>query len=73
MLLNFILRELNHETSNSKNSILKVIEAKYARDFQCAEKIKAFLHDKYNWQIGEDEMLYLTLHLNQLTLVDNKK
>ncbi len=69
----FILRELNHETSNSKNSILKVIEAKYASDFQCAEKIKAFLHNKYHWQIGEDEMLYLTLHLNQLTLVDNKK
>lgn len=68
----FVLRELNHETSNAKNSILKVIEVKYARDYHCTEKIKDFLERKYHWRISEDEMLYLTLHLNQLALVDDK-
>lgn len=68
----FVLRELNNETPNSKNSILNVIKIKYQQDYQCAVKIRNFLHQKYQWQIGDDEMLYLTLHLNQLSLLNHE-
>lgn len=63
----FVKRQLSGETPpREASSLLSIISLKYPNDFDCSVKIKKFLEDNYNWVIIEDEILYLTLHLNRL-------
>lgn len=63
----FVMRQLHHETHENDSSIIHVIALKYPEDYRCAKKIKAFLEKTYEWKIGDDELLYLSLHLNRLS------
>lgn len=63
----FVMRQLHNEATLNDSSIINVIALKYPNDYQCAKKIKAFLEKTYNWTIGDDELLYLSLHLNRLS------
>lgn len=63
----FVKRQLSGEIPPQEaSSLLNIIQLKYPADFDCAMKIKQFLEDNYEWEIIEDEVLYLTLHLNRL-------
>lgn len=62
----FIMRMLHNERADSDSSIVNVIALKYPNDYKCAKKIKEFLEKTYQWKIGDDELLYLSLHLNRL-------
>lgn len=63
----FIKRQLRGEGLESDTSLLSVVKIKYVKDYDCSIKIKKFLESTYKWKISEDELLYLTLHLNRLT------
>ncbi|MBP1040714.1 PRD domain-containing protein [Vagococcus sp. BWB3-3] len=63
----FIKRQLQQAQISSDSSIVKVVAAKYPQDYQCALKITNFLEQTYDWQIGKDELLYLSIHLNRLS------
>ena len=63
----FVMRQLHNEANLNDSSIINVIALKYPNDYQCAKKIKAFLEKTYQWTIGDDELLYLSLHLNRLS------
>lgn len=62
----FVLRYLHDEVDDDSTSILNVVAIKYQNDYRCALKIKEFLESTYDWKISENELLYLTLHLNRL-------
>lgn len=62
----FILRYLHGEVEDEETSILNVVAIKYQNDYRCALKIKQFLEDTYDWKVSDNELLYLTLHLNRL-------
>lgn len=64
----FIMRQLHNESNNSDSSIINVIALKYPMDYKCAKKIKEFLEKTYQWNIGDDELMYLSLHLNRLSM-----
>ena len=64
---NFVMRQLHGKTSDGKTSMLRFIEQKYPHDYQCALKISKFLHVNYHWDVKENELVYLTLHLNRLS------
>jgi hypothetical protein len=32
----------------------------------CAGTVGELLHERYGWQVGQDETLYLTLHIGRL-------
>ena len=62
----FVMRQLHNEKMNNDFSLINVIALKYPNDYKCAKKIKEFLEKRYHWEIGNDELLYLSLHLNCL-------
>ncbi|MBM7679794.1 transcriptional antiterminator [Gracilibacillus alcaliphilus] len=64
----FVKRQLAKENVKAESSsLLSVIKLQYSHDYHCAEKIKHYLDEKYTWNISDDELLYLTLHLNRLS------
>ncbi len=69
----FIDRQLKNQAVDVDTSLLELVKIKYKDDFKCAEKIKNFLEKTYNWDVSENELLYLTLHLNRLSTISNKK
>lgn len=62
----FVKRQLENEENKIDSSFITLIELKYPHDFECSLKIKSFLENTYSWEISEDELLYLTIHLNRL-------
>ncbi|UTR16506.1 PRD domain-containing protein [Salipaludibacillus sp. LMS25] len=63
----FIKRQLNHEVvSEETSSLLNVVKLQYTNSYSCAVKIKEFLENQHNWMISDEEIVYLTLHLNKL-------
>ncbi|NFG61126.1 MULTISPECIES: BglG family transcription antiterminator LicT [unclassified Clostridium] len=63
----FVKRQLTGESVDGDTSLLAIIKLKYADDYNCSVKIKKFLESTYGWKITENELLYLTLHLNRLS------
>lgn len=45
----------------------KMIQERYAYDYGCAEKIKAYIYTQYKKEIGTEEMTFLTVHLRRLS------
>ena len=76
--LKFFAKRLikNESKRNSKNELLEIIKEKYNESYECANKIKIFIEEHYEYVVSEDEMLYLTIHINRVIEVirieDNK-
>ena len=63
----FAKRLIKHESKgNNKNELLDSIKVKYEDSYNCAVKIKTFIEEHYEYEVSEDEMLYLTLHINRV-------
>lgn len=50
------------------NSLYDIIKDKYIKSYKCALKIQKLLKDKYNWNICEDEIVYLVIHIERVIL-----
>jgi beta-glucoside operon transcriptional antiterminator len=61
----FIRKEHIEETIDS--FFYEQVQHKYEQAFQCAEKIAIFLQKNFNWQVTNDEMVYLTIHIHRVT------
>lgn len=44
---------------------LDVVKVKYATSYKCVTKIGKFLKKKYNYQLSDEEQLYLTIHVQR--------
>lgn len=64
----FVRRQMNGEVLDMDIEIARVIAQKCPGDYKCALKISRFLHQTYDWDVSEGEILYLTLHLNRINL-----
>lgn len=63
----FALRHINlNETQNEQSVLYTSIAEKYADVDGCVKVITKHLFDKYGWEVSNDEMLYLLLHLAKL-------
>lgn len=54
------------EISSANKKIFEVLKEQYADTYQCALLIKKLIYQNYNWNIGDEEVLYLILHINRL-------
>ena len=50
-----------------ENEILEVIKNKRVNAYLCALKIKQFIEEKYKYKLGNEEILYLTIHISRIT------
>lgn len=40
---------------------------KFPESFECTNRIAAFIKEEYDWEISNDEKIYLTLHIHRIT------
>lgn len=60
----------NHYRSEAEDDLLNVIQKKYSNAYKCTEKIKKFVENQHRYELTEEEMLYLTIHIQRI--VKNK-
>ncbi|WP_336765920.1 BglG family transcription antiterminator LicT [Paenibacillus sp. USHLN196] len=64
----FIKRQTNGEKLTSSDHLLyDVVKNNYPKAFQCALKIKRFLSTSHEWECTNDELLYLTVHIQRVS------
>lgn len=73
--LKFFAKRLvkKEEAEDKKNDLIEIVKIKYEDYYKCSCKIKQFIEKTYNYHVTEDELLYLTLHINRVISVINFK
>ena len=61
----------NESVKTGKNELLEVVKIQYNESYECAQNIKLFIEDNYTYNINDDEILYLALHINRVISVIN--
>lgn len=64
----FVQRQVNGEELNVDLAIARVVAEQCPKDYKCAQRIGDFLKKTYDWEVSEGESLYLTLHLNRISM-----
>ena len=66
--LDYLIRRLmNNEQIESQNrEIYDQVRQKYTRSVECAGRIKDYLKEKFGTVISNEELLYLSIHINRL-------
>lgn len=54
------------QNKTTDEEMLDLISSKYHEAFECTKKISKFIESNYDYQINDDEMIYLTIHINRL-------
>lgn len=65
----FAQRLMGHQSyagNEDDEDLFAALKRKYHKAYQCAEKIKAFIQEEYAYDITNEELLYLTIHINRL-------
>lgn len=63
----FATRLIKKEVLNNKNNeLIDIIKLQYEGAYNCACKIKKFIEENHEYTVSEDEILYLTLHINRV-------
>ncbi|MEK3906524.1 BglG family transcription antiterminator LicT [Oceanobacillus sp. FSL W7-1309] len=63
--IRFIRKEKQDEMYD--NFLYEQVQQKYAKAFGCTERIAAYIANHYNWEISNDEKVYLTIHIHRVT------
>src|SRR5699024_7176695 len=68
----FATRMLRGEKTDqtSDRFLFEQVKVEYQEAYTCAKRIANFIDTKYKWEVSDDELLYLTLHIHRLTHED---
>lgn len=70
----FAQRLLEHKTQKSQeDDLLSVVQVKYANAYQCVEKIVQFISKQYDYELSDEEKLYLTIHIHRVVYLGNSR
>ena len=70
----FAQRLLEHKTQDSQeDDLLSVVQVKYANAYQCVEKIAKFILKQYDYELSDEEKLYLTIHIHRVVYLGNSR
>ena len=53
-------------TGEEDDGLLDVIKVKYKNAYNCVEKIATFIKEQYNYDLANEEKLYLTIHIEKI-------
>lgn len=66
-----VFAQTNHHQEDSlNNDLLEIMKEKYVKPYLCALKIKAFIEEKYHYDLEDEEILFLTIHVAKI--ISNK-
>lgn len=57
----------NLHYDDDTEDLLEVVRFKQRKAYQCAKKVAAFVMEKYSYDLGAEELLYLTVHIARVT------
>ncbi|MCT6826261.1 BglG family transcription antiterminator LicT [Bombilactobacillus mellifer] len=57
---------LKEHYDDEDEDLLKLIQQRYPKAASCAQKIKLYMVNNYNYQINNTEIVYLTVHIHRL-------
>jgi beta-glucoside operon transcriptional antiterminator len=64
----FAQRLLNDSpATNQESTLFEMIKLQYAEAYACVKKIREYIHKIYNRYLTDEEMLYLTIHIERIT------
>ncbi|RVT60241.1 BglG family transcription antiterminator LicT [Niallia taxi] len=63
----------NHYNSSTNDDLYQVIQMKYPDAHTCALKIKKFIESMYTYVLTDEEMIYLTIHIERVVKSNNDK
>lgn len=64
----FAQRFLHKELHYDKNGeLFQIVKEQYKEAYGCVKMIYLMMEDEYQYQMTEDEMLYLTIHIQKIT------
>lgn len=66
-LLVRLLKDKQQEGEKLDPALLQLMQVKYTRAYETAERIAILLNAKMDWQLEADELVYLTLHIFRVT------
>lgn len=55
------------------NNMFDLVKMKYKQEVACVNKIAAFLKKQYNYELSDEEMLYLSIHISRIVQVSKEK
>lgn len=66
--LKFFAKRLikKEQVENNDNELLEIIKIQYEKPYNCSCKIKKYIENNHEYIVTEDELLYLTLHINRV-------
>ncbi|MDO5517830.1 MAG: PRD domain-containing protein [Clostridium sp.] len=64
-LLFFTQRVFNGKTytEDKETELFEIVKTKYSEMYKCTLSIKEFLHKEYDYELEDEECLYLTIHI----------
>ncbi|QWU13111.1 transcriptional antiterminator, BglG family [Paenibacillus sophorae] len=62
----------NHYKSTSDDDLYNVIKVKYPDAYECSKKIKKFIESSYTYELTDEEMIYLTIHIERVFKNNNE-
>ncbi len=62
----------SREFGDLSQEILKVIKNSDIESYKCALKIKEYIDQKYNYELNNEEIMYLAIHINKI-VNDNRR
>ncbi|MFS0776462.1 PRD domain-containing protein [Neobacillus sp. 3P2-tot-E-2] len=62
----------NHYNSTTDDGLYYVIQEKYPESHKCSLKIKKFIESSYTYELTDEEMIYLTIHIERVVKNNNR-
>lgn len=64
----FAQRLVNHKLHESKNEedLLNIVKDRFPNAYLCVKKIDLFVSENYSYQLTQEEILYLTIHIQRV-------
>lgn len=47
---------------------IQALKNQYKKEYECTKKIQDYIKQEYGWELSEDEMIYLTIHIKRITM-----
>lgn len=59
---------MNELLKDIDNVLSDIITSRYPREYECSLKIKKYIDEKYNQNISDEELAYLTVHIKRVAM-----
>ncbi|MFP3513023.1 PRD domain-containing protein [Peribacillus sp. SIMBA_075] len=56
----------NHYNSVPDDDLCNLIKLKYPEAYNCSKKIKRYIENSYTYELTDEEMIYLTIHIERV-------